>query len=106
MRKAIVEPGSPLEVLLNRARRATKKGELRKAMLTLREACYGVRGDARLWVMYAVACYRVRRRSEATDALRQALWLRERAHDSARAEVIRRLMLRFEDATFGDRSAA
>jgi Flp pilus assembly protein TadD len=95
-------PSAPInheQLLLGRARRCTRKGEDRKAMLALREACFGNGQDARLWVLYGVQCFRARRRDEAVHALKQALWLRQRAHDDARARVIRALIAQAEDET-------
>ena len=81
--------------LLNRARRHRRRGEHRKAMLALREACYSASRDARLWTLYAMSCVRAGRADDCAQALRQALWLRERENDDARARVTRSLIDRF-----------
>jgi hypothetical protein len=66
-------------------------------MLALREACYFRVSDARLWTLYAMSCVRAGRAQDGTQALRQALWLRERMRDEARAQVTRRLIDRMSD---------
>jgi Flp pilus assembly protein TadD len=80
------------QCLLRRAQRFRRRGEHRQAMLTLRQACHDGGECPRLWTLYAVACVRVRRVDDAKQALRQALWLRERAKDERRARVMRRLI--------------
>ena len=82
-------PGSPLVL---RARRMRRRGEQRRAMLLLREACHASEDCARLWTLYAAQCMRVGRREDATDALNRAVWLRERDRDAARAKVTRDLL--------------
>lgn len=83
---------------LNRARRLRQRGEQRKALLVLREACCQHEGDARLWALYAVQCWRMGRREDGKAAMRQALWLREQAKDVRRAHVLRALLLAMESA--------
>lgn len=83
----ILSDESREQALLRRARRFRRRGEHRRALLALRTACFENRGDPRLWTLYAAGCARLRRRDEAALALRQALWLRKRLHDTARARV-------------------
>jgi Flp pilus assembly protein TadD len=61
-------------------------------MLAVREACLVCETDARLWALYGAACRRARRHDEARDAIRQAIWLREREKDERRAESLQRLL--------------
>lgn len=61
-------------------------------MLAVREACLVSGTDARLWALYGAACRRARRHEEARDAIRQAIWLREREKDARRAESLQRLL--------------
>lgn len=82
---------------LRRARRFRRRGEHRQAMLALREACQQDKECPRLWTLYAVACVRVKRVDDAKQALRQALWLRQRARDQGRAQVTLRLIEQLED---------
>ncbi len=86
------EPANPLECVLDRARRFIKRGEDRRALLTLEQACYGAAQDARVWALYAAHCQRTNRLADAERAFRQALYLRERERDEARAVVLRRLL--------------
>jgi Flp pilus assembly protein TadD len=86
------ENESRVAVLLRRARRHTMRGETRQAMLATREACFACRTDARLWALYGAACRRARRHDEARDAIRQAIYLREREKDERRAESLQRLL--------------
>jgi Flp pilus assembly protein TadD len=85
-------PASSSDVLVSRARRHRNRGEFRRAMLVLREACHRETEDARLWTLYAVACMRSGRRDDAVAALKQAVFLRERARDEARVRVTRALL--------------
>jgi Flp pilus assembly protein TadD len=90
------EPGlpplAPQALLVQRAHRLRRRGEARKAMLMLREACHASENSARLWTLYAVECTRLGRRDDAVEALERALWLRERNRDAARARVTRSLL--------------
>ncbi len=61
-------------------------------MLVMKEICYRTLDDARLWTIYAVACVRAGRRDEAADALKQALWLRQRDRHADKARVTRELL--------------
>lgn len=65
-------------------------------MLAVKEACFLAPKDARLWALYAYHCWNQRRAEEAADALRQAIFLRERARDERRAEVLRGLLAKME----------
>lgn len=96
---------TPHEALVRRARRFRRRGEHRQAMLSLREACHTGGQCPRLWTLYAVACVRVRRVDDAKHALQQALWLRQRAKDGRRVQVIERLLTRLEGADFPLRAA-
>lgn len=86
-------PADPAEAACVRARRARRRGLVRDEVNALRLACSMRENDATLWTLLAVALQRMSRTAEALEALRQALWLRERAGDSARARVTRELLL-------------
>jgi hypothetical protein len=88
----VKESRKPAVTALERARRQSERGDERRAMLILREECFAVEHDAALWVHYGLSCLRVRRRDEGLRALAHALWLRERARDEARAQVMRDLI--------------
>ncbi|MGE0327602.1 MAG: hypothetical protein AB7S68_35145 [Polyangiaceae bacterium] len=85
-------PESERDVLLTRVRRLRRRGDQRKAMLALRDAAFDAGDDASLWTLYADQCIRAGKADRAEHALTQALWLRERNHDYARAAVTRRLL--------------
>ena len=74
-----------------RARRFARKGEYRRAMLILREACYLGGEDPVVWALYGYQCTRVRKYEEALNAYGQAAWRRQREGDSARANVLNHL---------------
>jgi Flp pilus assembly protein TadD len=82
--------------LVRRARRHTLRGETRQAMLATREACFTCADDARLWALYGAACRRARRHDEAKNAIRQAIFLRERERDQRRAVSLQRLLVHLE----------
>jgi Flp pilus assembly protein TadD len=63
-------------------------------MVALREACALTEEDARLWALYGHACARLNRIADAERAFGQALFLRQRAHDGARAQVLRSIIER------------
>lgn len=88
--------GTPEQQLLRRAKRHARRGEGRKAMLAVKEACFLAPEDARLWALYAYHCWNLRRADEAAHAMRQAIFLRERARDERRAAVLRRLLEQLE----------
>jgi Flp pilus assembly protein TadD len=94
------------EVLLRQARRHSRRGEPRRAMLALRECCFAARESARLWALYGMSCWRARRHEDALSALRQALWLRERDHDERRAGVLKTLLERLEGGNAPDSKRA
>ncbi len=80
-----------VEAWLNRARRARRRGESRKALVALRSAAHADEGDARVWTLYGVQCAVVGKVEDAVRALGRARWLRERARDGARAHVTKQL---------------
>jgi hypothetical protein len=65
-------------------------------MLALREACYYTGQDAKLWALYGMQCWRVRKVDDAADALRQAIWLREREPNDRRAAALKSLLAAIE----------
>lgn len=81
----------PVEALersaVARARRHLRRGELRKALTALREACLLDERDAARWTQYGALLARVGRSQDARAALRHALWLRRSSGDDARARV-------------------
>jgi len=78
--------------LIARARRARRRGEARKALVALREACARDESAAWLYALYGALLARQGRRDEAAVALRHAVWLRRSAGDIARARSTQRLL--------------
>src|SRR5688572_10285583 len=89
MSRLVKQPRQPAVTAVERARRQAERGDERRAMLILREECFAVESDAGLWVHYGLSCLRARRRDEDFRALAHALWLRERARDQKRSQVMR-----------------
>lgn len=79
--------------LVRQAASFRRRGQTRKALLSLRQACYLDESRAVNWMIYGDLARRAGRRDEAERAMKQALWLRQRAGDAPRANVIRRLLL-------------
>lgn len=79
--------------LCRRARRFARRGDDRRAMMTLREAALGDEGDARLWTLYGAQCLRMGRLDAARQALGHAAWLRDRQNEPRKAQVTRDLLL-------------
>jgi Flp pilus assembly protein TadD len=83
--------------LVRRAASLRRHGELRRAVVVLREACYLYEDDASSWALYGDLARRVGKREQAEHALKQALWLRERRGERGRAQTLRKLLLRVGD---------
>jgi len=80
-----------VEVLVARARRLWTRGDVRHALMLLREACSEDEWRARTWTIYAARLVEAGQRVEAAQAFTRARWLRKRAGDGARVAVIERL---------------
>jgi Flp pilus assembly protein TadD len=80
--------------LAARARRLRSKGKWRPASLALREACHLDESNAANWMLYGALAARMGKRADAEQAMKHALWLRERGGDARRAAVIRRVLLK------------
>ena len=91
-----VDEGSRSEVLLRRARRHLRRGEVRKAVIAARQACYQEQCDPRLWALYASYCWKAGHTKDACDALRQAIWYRQRARDARRTASLKMLLEKLE----------
>src|SRR5262245_32228794 len=81
----------PVEQLVARARRLRRKGETRRALVLLRQACALDEWRPRTYTLLGVQAAREGLVAEACQALNQARWLRARAGDKARAAVVARL---------------
>jgi len=91
-RMSPVQSDNNLEQQVQQAQRLRRRGDQRKALVLLREACFRAGSDARLWALYAMQCWRMGRADDARQAFRQALWFRERAGDAGRTRVLRALL--------------
>ena len=79
---------------MNRARRAMQRGERRQAFVALREATLLAETDPKLWALYGSACVKANRMAEAERAFGQALYLRQRQHDTGRVNTLRGVIAR------------
>ncbi len=75
-----------------RARQMGKKGESRKMLVALREACVRDEGAAWLWTLYGARLAENGRLSDAEHALRHALWLRRTSGDAPRVRTTQALI--------------
>lgn len=91
----VAPPASPddaVEVLVARARRLRRRGDTRRSLVLLRQACALDEWRARTYTLLGVQAAHEGLVAEATQALKQARWLRARAGDKARAAVTARLV--------------
>lgn len=95
----LVGPVDPVEELIARARRSRTKGDLRRALVLLREACSLDEWRARSWTLNGALLEKIGQRAEAARAYRQARWLRSRAGERSRVDVLDRLIARVATAT-------
>lgn len=89
-----VDPADPVEVLIARARKCRSRGDARKALVLLREACALDEWRARTWTLLGVLQAELGHGREAAQALKQARWLRVRAGERSRADVVDQLIAR------------
>ena len=78
--------------LIARARKLRRRGEARKMLTTLREACLRDEGAAWLWTLYGAMLAEGGRDEDAQKALRHALWLRRSDGDARRAQSTQALI--------------
>ena len=80
------------DALLAKVRRARARGETRKAMVALREACMRDESAAALWTIYGAMLAKIGHEGEARRALKHAIWLRHSAGDEPRERSTRDLL--------------
>ncbi len=80
------------QILADRARRHRRRGEDRRALVVLREACLRDEDDATLWTLYGAWLAEDGKNDDARRALKHALWLRNSAGQRAKARVTRALL--------------
>lgn len=81
----------PVEALIARARKQRGKGDVRRTLVLLRQACALDEWRPRSFTLLGVHLAREGMVDEAIRAFRQARWLRIRAGEKARAAVTERL---------------
>lgn len=81
-----------VEVLVGRSRRLLRCGEVRRALVALRQACALDEGRARPYALLGALLLTLGRATEAEGALRHARWLRVRAGEPGRAASTQRLL--------------
>jgi Flp pilus assembly protein TadD len=81
----------PVEALITRARKLRERGEARRSLVLLRQACALDEWRPRSYTLLGVQLAREGRHDEAARALNQARWLRARAGDRPRAAATERL---------------
>jgi Flp pilus assembly protein TadD len=81
----------PIETLIARSRRSRARGDARRALVLLRQACALDEWRARSWTLLGALLAQEGATEEAGRALKQARWLRARAGEKARAAVTARL---------------
>jgi hypothetical protein len=86
-RRPVASAASP--DLAARARRLHRRGDERKALVTLRLACCDDNRNPKLWVQYGHYAWLGGKLSEAREAFTQAVWLFERRQQQKRADTVR-----------------
>lgn len=81
-----------VEVLVGRARRLRRCGQVRRAVVALRQACALDEGRARPHALLGALLLALGHATEAEGALRHARWLRVRAGEPGRAAATQRLL--------------
>ncbi len=81
--------------LRRRAHRHVRKGELRKAVVALRQLA-ALGGEARHWVALGHVLSRANKHSEAIEAWKQGLWLHKQSGAERRAATVARLILKVD----------
>jgi Flp pilus assembly protein TadD len=92
-RSAPTERSSRPDELTERARRHRARGETRRALVALREACLLDETSAPRWTLLGAVLRDLGKPDDAARAWKQALWLREQLDDEPRAAVMRRLIV-------------
>jgi Flp pilus assembly protein TadD len=96
----VTPPLSRLEQLVQKARKLRNKGETRKALQALREACLLDEQSAWLWTLYGYHLTCAHRLAEAQQAFRHAVWLRRASGDVRRMRSTQALMERLASPSF------
>ncbi len=92
IRRVRSEATTETERLRRRASKHARRGDYRKAALSLRQLV-ALDGRPRTWVAFGAMLQRARRDTEALAAYKQGLFLLRRAGNDRRAAVVARLIL-------------
>ena len=84
-------PDDPVEALIVRARKIRDRGDIRRTLVLLRQACALDEWRARSFTILGALLAQEGMFDEAQRALNHARWLRARAGEKARAAVTERL---------------
>jgi hypothetical protein len=78
--------------LMSRARKWRKRGDIRKAVVALRELCLRDESCARSWTIYGTLLVQMGRKSDGVQALNHAIWLRKIQGDKPRMKSTQQWM--------------
>lgn len=95
---SLLDPSDPVESRIVRARKLRSRGDRRRALVLLREACALDAWRARPHAILGALCVELGLREEAARAYKQACWLQARAGEQRRAEVTAKLLEELVDA--------
>ncbi len=89
-----LQPDDPIEARIARARKSWARGDSRRALVLLREACALDEWRARTWTIFGTRLAEHGHTDEAARAFKQARWLRLRAGERGRVQAMDRLTAR------------
>lgn len=94
----LAEIADPIEQLITRARKLRLRGDVRGALVVLRQAGNLDEWRARTWTLLGALLAQLGQVAEASRAYNKARWLRLRAGENARAAVTEELSRRLLQA--------
>jgi Flp pilus assembly protein TadD len=106
IKRQIIDFSDRAEELTLRAQKLRRKGELRRAAVTLREACALEEENAARWMLLGDVLFRTGKREEAAEAMKQALYLRQQRGERGRVNTIRRILLNLASPVASPRGRA
>lgn len=87
-----LDPSDPVELRILRARKLRAKGDRRRALVLLREACALDVWRARTHAILGALCVKLGLREDAALAFKHACWLQSRAGEKRRAEATAKIL--------------
>jgi Flp pilus assembly protein TadD len=94
----VLDPSDPVEIRILRARKLRAKGDRRRALVLLREACALDVWRARPHALLGALCVEVGLREDAARAFKHACWLQSRAGEGRRAQATAKILSALVDA--------